>query len=191
MVLANLCRSPPAQLSRLSCCDAHRFSHALGHLALQGGAPSGCLDRCAELGRATQRSHAERNPLQQSHSAEEVEAIAAHLKRSLEDVVVAIFTAAKGAAAAAAGDTAPADEPLKVRWVEAYFPFTSPSWELEVFWQGDWLEVLGSGIVQQSILNNAGVSNKVGWAFVKPIFSFRTQSLRTAAGLPPWDPVVV
>ena len=62
--------------------------------------------------------------------------------------------------------TASADsEPLKVRWVEAYFPFTSPSWELEVFWQGDWLEVLGSGIVQQSILANAGVSSRLGWAF--------------------------
>ncbi|KAF2741051.1 phenylalanyl-tRNA synthetase mitochondrial precursor [Polyplosphaeria fusca] len=113
-------------------------------------------------------THAERNPLQDGHSAEDVEAMAAHLKRSLEDVVVAIFSTARSASAATTGgDTAaaPADEPLKVRWVEAYFPFTSPSWELEVFWQGDWLEVLGCGIVRQSILNNAGVSNKVGWAF--------------------------
>ncbi|KAI4632454.1 uncharacterized protein J4E87_001927 [Alternaria ethzedia] len=104
--------------------------------------------------------HAERNPLQTGHSAEEAEAMAAHLKRSLEDMVVTIFNAAKGAA-----DTATSDEPLKVRWVEAYFPFTSPSWELEVFWQGDWLEVLGCGIVSQPILNNASVPNRVGWAF--------------------------
>ncbi|KAF2114693.1 hypothetical protein BDV96DRAFT_613281 [Lophiotrema nucula] len=110
--------------------------------------------------------HSERNPLQDGHSAEEVEAMGAHLKRSLEDVVVAIFNAAKSAAADA-GETpdTPADEPLKVRWVEAYFPFTSPSWELEVYWQGDWLEVLGCGIVKQSILDNAGVPNKLGWAF--------------------------
>lgn len=106
--------------------------------------------------------HPERNPLQATHSAEEVEAIAAHLKRSLEDVVVAIFDAAKTASHA----DSPADaEPLRVRWVEAYFPFTSPSWELEVFWQGDWLEVLGSGVVQQAILDGAGVPNRVGWAF--------------------------
>lgn len=106
----------------------------------------------------------DRNPLQSDyHTAEEVEAMAAHLKRSLEDVVVAIFTAAR---AAASGDAAAAaEEPLKVRWVEAYFPFTSPSWELEVFWQGDWLEVLGCGIVKQTILNNAGVSSRIGWAF--------------------------
>jgi phenylalanyl-tRNA synthetase alpha chain len=49
--------------------------------------------------------------------------------------------------------------------VEAYFPFTSPSWELEVFWKGDWLEVLGSGIVKQEILNDAGVPIRSGWAF--------------------------
>lgn len=110
--------------------------------------------------------HPERNPLQEGHSAGEAEAMAAHLKRSLEDMVVTIFNAARSAAAGAGKDSAAtADEPLKVRWVEAYFPFTSPSWELEVFWQGDWLEVLGSGIVQQSILNNAGVPNRLGWAF--------------------------
>lgn len=111
--------------------------------------------------------HTERNPLQSGHSAEEVEAMAAHLKRSLEDVVVAIFNAARDAASSTGEKNAAseASEPLKVRWVEAYFPFTSPSWELEVFWQGDWLEVLGCGIVQQSILNNSGVSNRLGWAF--------------------------
>ncbi len=105
-------------------------------------------------------NHPERNPLQSTHSAEEVEAIAAHLKRSLEDMVITIFNAAKSAT-----DSTADAEPLKIRWVEAYFPFTSPSWELEVFWQGDWLEVLGSGVVSQPILNNASVPNRVGWAF--------------------------
>ncbi|KAF2708250.1 phenylalanyl-tRNA synthetase [Pleomassaria siparia CBS 279.74] len=114
--------------------------------------------------------HPERNPLQETHSADEIEAVAAHLKRSLEDVVVAIFSAARLAAANAAkqaGLPSPTteEEPLKVRWVEAYFPFTSPSWELEVEWQGDWLEVLGSGIVKQDLLNNSGVPDRVGWAF--------------------------
>jgi phenylalanyl-tRNA synthetase alpha chain len=107
--------------------------------------------------------HAERNPLQATHSAEEVEAIAAHLKRSLEDVVVAIFTAAR--ATIAPQWNALPQEPLKVRWVEAYFPFTSPSWELEVLWQGEWLEVLGCGVVKHSILDNAHVPSRLGWAF--------------------------
>lgn len=111
-------------------------------------------------------THPERNPLQvEHHSAEEVEAIAIHLKRSLEGVVLKLFSRAKQAAIAAGSTTADSPEPLRVRWVEAYFPFTSPSWELEVFWQGDWLEILGCGVTKQEILINAGVPNQVGWAF--------------------------
>ncbi|CAN8103570.1 unnamed protein product [Discula destructiva] len=107
--------------------------------------------------------HAERNPLQAAHhSPAEAEAIAAHLKRSLELMVVEIFTRAKKAAAAAHKDD---DEPLRVRWVEAYFPFTSPSWELEVYYGGDWLEVLGCGVTQQSMYINAGQPQQLGWAF--------------------------
>ncbi|MCJ1280820.1 hypothetical protein MMC26_000137 [Xylographa opegraphella] len=111
--------------------------------------------------------HEERNPLQRDfHRAEEVEAIAAHLKRSLEDVVVEIFSHAKAAALASGnGKAEAADEPLRVRWIEAYFPWTSPSWELEVFWQGDWLELLGCGIVKQDLLHNSGVPTKLGWAW--------------------------
>ena len=108
-------------------------------------------------------THVERNPLQTEHSIEEAEAIGAHLKRSLELVVVEIFSRAKKAALKANPDYV--DEQLRVRWVEAYFPFTSPSWELEIFWQGDWLEVLGCGVVKQEIMTNAGVSSQLGWAF--------------------------
>lgn len=108
--------------------------------------------------------HPERNPLQtEHHSPAEAEAIAAHLKRSLEAAVVEIFTRAK--AAAARGDPDYKDEPLRIRWVEAYFPFTSPSWELEVYYQGDWLEVLGCGVTQQSMYINAGQPQQLGWAF--------------------------
>ncbi|CZR52769.1 probable phenylalanyl-tRNA synthetase, mitochondrial precursor [Phialocephala subalpina] len=108
-------------------------------------------------------THEERNPLQSEHSLQEAEAIAAHLKRSLELVVVEIFTRAKQAALKA--DPSFIDEPLRVRWIEAYFPFTSPSWELEVFWQGDWLEVLGCGVVKQDLFKNADVPDQLGWAF--------------------------
>lgn len=108
--------------------------------------------------------HAERNPLQsEHHSAAEAEAIAAHLKRSLELMVVEIFSRAKAAAAKA--DPNHVDEPLRVRWVEAYFPFTSPSWELEVYYAGDWLEVLGCGVSKQDLFINAGVPSQLGWAF--------------------------
>ncbi|PBP21627.1 hypothetical protein BUE80_DR007492 [Diplocarpon rosae] len=108
-------------------------------------------------------THPERNPLQKDHSFEEAEAIAAHLKRSLELMVVEIFSRAKKAALAT--DPAFLDESLRIRWIEAYFPFTSPSWELEIFWQGGWLEVLGCGVVKQDILANANVPDQLGWAF--------------------------
>ena len=107
--------------------------------------------------------HDERNPLQSSHTAAEAEAIGKHLKHSLELMVVDLFTRAKEAAKKA--DPNFVDEPLQMRWVEAYFPFTSPSWELEVYYAGDWLEVLGSGVVKQEIYTNAGVPSKLGWAF--------------------------
>ncbi|KAH9431293.1 hypothetical protein MCOR02_008591 [Pyricularia oryzae] len=144
--------------------------------------------------------HPERNPLQeQHHSPAEAEAISAHLKRSLELMVVEIFTRARQAARKAAEETSrkaitkaakkaaktkaageavaqepamstepvPAveEEPLRMRWVEAYFPFTSPSWELEVYYGGDWLEVLGCGVTQQHIYIEADQPSQLGWAF--------------------------
>jgi len=56
-------------------------------------------------------------------------------------------------------------ESVQYRWVDCYFPFTHPSWELEVLYNGEWLEVLGCGVMEQEILFKAGVQDKVGWAF--------------------------
>lgn len=36
---------------------------------------------------------------------------------------------------------------------------------MEIFWKGDWLEVLGCGIIEQEILNKCGAQDKLGWAF--------------------------
>ena len=59
-----------------------------------------------------------------------------------------------------------ADEPnLEVRWIDAYFPFTSPSWEVEILYKGEWLEVLGCGVVRHQLMTQAGLDNKIGWAF--------------------------
>jgi phenylalanyl-tRNA synthetase alpha chain len=91
------------------------------------------------------------NPKQPEHSDAESIAISAHLKRTLEGVVEEIF----GRARAAAGTSS--DEKLRVRWIDAYFPFTSPSYELEVLWEGQWLELLGCGVVRQAVLENSGI----------------------------------
>ncbi|CAM9567630.1 unnamed protein product [Chrysoparadoxa australica] len=54
---------------------------------------------------------------------------------------------------------------VEMRWVDAYFPFTEPSAELEILFGGEWLEVLGCGVIHQGVLDNAGRSHQIGWAF--------------------------
>ncbi|PHH61988.1 hypothetical protein CDD81_7679 [Ophiocordyceps australis] len=106
--------------------------------------------------------HAERNPAQlRHHTQAQVEAMGQHLKRSLEKMVVDIIMRARKAAHGAEDK----HQEVRVRWVEAYFPFTTPSWELELFYDGDWHEVLGCGIIHQQILIDARVPSRIGWAF--------------------------
>jgi len=46
-----------------------------------------------------------------------------------------------------------------------YFPFTEPSFEVEVKFNGEWLEIMGGGIVRNKILENNGILDKKAWAF--------------------------
>ncbi|KAK9448088.1 phenylalanine--tRNA ligase [Limtongia smithiae] len=111
--------------------------------------------------------HAE-NPKQPTMSPELCIAISNHLKRTLEMVVGGIFTsiAQLEAAGRSKGAVTPTpSEPVQIRWIDAYFPFTAPSWEMEVFWDGDWLELFGSGVTEKPVFDMAGVPNHVGWAF--------------------------
>ena len=56
---------------------------------------------------------------------------------------------------------------VEMRWNDDYFPFTDPSFELEIFYNGEWLEVLGSGVILDGVLQNAmrDPTQQVGWAF--------------------------
>ena len=65
---------------------------------------------------------------------------------------------------------------LPVRFRSSYFPFTEPSMEVDIGWNrktgelgggGDWLEILGSGMVHPKVLANCGIdpSEWQGFAF--------------------------
>lgn len=54
---------------------------------------------------------------------------------------------------------------IEMRWVPAYFPFTDPSLELEIFWNGQWLEMLGCGMVHPKLLDAWRPNHQeAGWA---------------------------
>jgi phenylalanyl-tRNA synthetase alpha chain len=65
---------------------------------------------------------------------------------------------------------------LPVRFRSSYFPFTEPSMEVDIGWNrrtgelgggGDWLEILGSGMVHPRVLANCGIDPREwqGFAF--------------------------
>ncbi|SCU92224.1 LAMI_0E09362g1_1 [Lachancea mirantina] len=101
------------------------------------------------------------NPKQDYMTDLEVDLCSKHLKRSVELVVAQVFNKKLQSLGHAGEKT------LKVRWIKAYFPWTAPSWEIEVWWQGDWLEVCGCGLVREQVLQNASFEkdSAVGWAF--------------------------
>ncbi len=83
----------------------------------------------------------------------------AHLKGCLIDFLHAFFGLAT----------------LPVRFRSSYFPFTEPSMEVDIGWNrrtgelggGDWLEILGSGMVHPRVLANCGLDPREwqGFAF--------------------------
>jgi len=58
-------------------------------------------------------------------------------------------------------------EKTEYRFNTDTFPYTDPSLEMEVYLDGRWVEVLGSGVVRDQVLENLGVDPKIwnGWAF--------------------------
>jgi phenylalanyl-tRNA synthetase alpha chain len=81
------------------------------------------------------------------------EEIKADLKKVLEGLVAHLF--------------AIKNDGKSMQWRDDYFPFTEPSFEMDVFYEDDWLEVLGCGVIHEEVLQNAGLDPKKvqGWAF--------------------------
>lgn len=89
------------------------------------------------------------DPMKQScHTLEATKVMETQLKNHLIGLVKFLFS-----------------EDIEYRWVEAYFPFTHPSWELEIYYENNWLEVLGCGIIRNEILAAAGPNNSIAYAF--------------------------
>ena len=49
----------------------------------------------------------------------------------------------------------------KIRFRPGYFPYTEPSMEVEVLWNGKWMELGGSGIFRPEVTKPVGVTNPV------------------------------
>ncbi|KAI8321294.1 phenylalanyl-tRNA synthetase [Martensiomyces pterosporus] len=105
------------------------------------------------------------NPIQPEHTPEEVAFVVEHMKKTMNNMVVQILTKAVAAQKKSGESTDGGQTEFPVRWIDASFPFTSPSWEMEVLFQGEWLEICGCGVMKQSILDEAGMADRVGWAF--------------------------
>lgn len=70
------------------------------------------------------------------------------LKRVLSEIVETVF--GKG---------------TEYRFLDDTFPYTDPSTQIEVMVNGDWVEILGAGIVKPSVLAKMGITGYNGWAF--------------------------
>ena len=54
---------------------------------------------------------------------------------------------------------------VKFRFYDHNFPYTNPSFEMEAEINGQWTEILGSGLPRKSVLSNFGLTGYNGWAF--------------------------
>lgn len=53
--------------------------------------------------------------------------------------------------------TALLGDDIQLRFRPSYFPFTTPSAEVDVLWRGRWMEILGSGMMRPEVLRNGGI----------------------------------
>ncbi len=58
-------------------------------------------------------------------------------------------------------------EKTPVRFRPSFFPFTEPSVEIDMYYKGKWLEIMGAGMVHPKVLSNMGIDSRKfkGFAF--------------------------
>ncbi|OGI82425.1 hypothetical protein A3I95_03315 [Candidatus Nomurabacteria bacterium RIFCSPLOWO2_02_FULL_44_12] len=54
---------------------------------------------------------------------------------------------------------------INFRFYDHNFPYTDPSFEMEAEIGGNWVEMVGSGMVRKTVLSNLGLEGYHGWAF--------------------------
>ncbi|WGH25792.1 MAG: phenylalanine--tRNA ligase subunit alpha [Candidatus Shikimatogenerans bostrichidophilus] len=56
---------------------------------------------------------------------------------------------------------------IKYRYRISYFPFTKPSFEIDIYYNKKWIEIIGCGLVNKKVLNNVNLDSKnlSGFAF--------------------------
>ncbi len=69
------------------------------------------------------------------------------LKKALSDIAISVF-----------GN-------INFRFYDHNFPYTDPSFEMEAEINGQWIEMVGCGMVRKSVLKNFGLEGYHGWAF--------------------------
>jgi len=80
---------------------------------------------------------------------------------SEQEVLQDLKTTLEGVARVLFGNDVP------MRWNDDFFPFTDPSLELEVMFEGEWMEVLGCGVMEPKVLEAGGFDSTKykAWAF--------------------------
>ena len=146
------CPSPPlsSSSSNSSSSDSSSSSNAMKELREDNARLESELTSLADLVKLTDTApHASsENPYQKVHDPVLAELVVQNLKYNLSLLLFKLFSGAAGTSKS---------NPLQIRWIPAYFPFTSPSYEVEVLFRDRWLEILGCGVVQQQTLVNASM----------------------------------
>jgi phenylalanyl-tRNA synthetase alpha chain len=70
------------------------------------------------------------------------------LKRVLSEIVETVF-----------------GKDTEYRFLDDTFPYTDPSTQIEAMVNGQWVELLGAGMVKSSVLEKMGITGYNGWAF--------------------------